>query len=346
MSQQNTNSDNYRDDEIDLRKLFQSIGKGFSNMGRGVIKLILTIRRASLGYKYLLGVMVLLGAIIGGASNKTSKAYFNTSMLLSSDYFNAKLVENSINKLNALCGEEERSGLASILNIDVSIAKNIKSFDFEPLVLEQDIVDVEVLKQKLEELKVKDTDISKVIDQIQIQNKKSFVISVQIYNNTIIENLQESLVSYFRQNPYVKNRIEINKENKLKLIEKLKIDIAQLDSLKELFNLNLKANADRTGEKASSNVYVGESGALNPSTIYYQGISLYGQLQSLQRDVELGSDFELIDGFTIFSKPESLNIKTEATYFALAFLGIAYFLIILIETNKYLNRIEKDGFKD
>lgn len=344
MSKENTNTDNYRDDEIDLRKLFQSIGNGFSNIGKAFINLIIRIKRVSIAYKILLITVIVAGIVVGVVFNKVSKPYYNTSMLLSSEYFNARLVENNVDKLNTLCEEEERNGLANILDIEVDIAKNIIGFDFEPLVSEQDIVDVEVLKQKLEELKVKDPDISKVINQIEIQNKQTYIITVHVLDNTIVGDLESSLVDYFKNNPFVYNRIKIQRNNLLDLIAKLKGDLAQLDSLKNLYNLNLKASASRTGEPASGGVYVAESGTLDPTSFYTQSIGLYRQLQRAQKQVELGDDFEVIDGFTVFSKPESPSLAKATVFSTLIFLGIGYLLIILIETNKYLNRIEKERF--
>ena len=336
-------NNNFRDDEIDLRKLFQSIGNGFSNLGKWLVTLVVRFRRSTLKYKFLLITMVVIGAIAGFVFTEVTKPYYKTSMLISSEYFNSRLIENSIDKLNSLCAEESRNGLASVLHIKENVAGNIRAFDYEPLISEQDLVDVEVLKQKLSELKVKDTDIQKIINQIDFENKNTFTITVEVFDNKIIDRLEEAVVSYFRDNPYVKNRIRINKENQIKLIEKLQADISQLDSLKHAFNLNLKANASRKGE-TSSNVYVGESGAMNPTEVYSEGVSLYRQLLNVREEMELGSDFELIDGFTSFSKPESPGLLKASVMTALIFLGLGYLLIILIEINRYLDKVEKEEF--
>lgn len=346
MSQQNTNTDNYRDDEIDLRKLFQAIGNGFANIGNGFVNLIIRFRRVSLNYKFVLIAMILIGAIAGITLNKVSKPYYKTSMLISSSYFNTRLIENTFDKLNTLCEEEERSGLGKLLDIDVNVAENIREFDFEPLVTEQDQIDMEILKQKLADLAVEEKDIQKVINQLFVQNKRAYIFSVDVYDNTIIESLQGSLVGYLKNNPYVKNRIEINKKNNLKLIEKLKVDIKQLDSLKQLFNLNMKANADRKGESSTSNVYVGESGTLNPSGFYSQSIALYKELQATERSIVLESDFEVRDSFTVFTVPESPSLLKATVYSIVIFFGLGYLLIIFIEINKYLSRVEKERFTE
>jgi len=332
MSEQNTNNDQYRDDEIDLRKLFQSIGNGFVNIGNWFIDLIIRFRRVSLNYKFLIVGMVILGAILGGVYDKISKPYYSTSF------------ENNIEKLNVLCKEEERTGLATLLSIDVEEAEKIKKIYFEPLVSEQEIVDIEVLKQKLEELKISDPDVQKIIDQLYIKNKRTYIVSVDVFDNSMIESFQATLVNYLKDNPFVKNRIRTNKINQKNLIAKLKADIKQLDSLKHLFNLNMKANATRKEDAASNNVYVGESGTLNPTTFYNQSIALYKQLQSTETALELGTDFEVRDSFTVFTEPSSPSIIKEIVYAMGIFLGLAYVLIALLEMNKYLSRVEKERF--
>ncbi len=344
MSQQDTNTDNYSDDEIDLRKIFQAIGKGFIKIGDGFVNLLIRLRRVSISYKYLLIAMIILGGVAGIAFNKVSKPYYKTSMLISSSYFNTRLIENTFDKLNTLCKEEEKTGLAKLLKVNIEIAEDIKEFDFEPLVSEQDQIDIEILKLKLTDLAVEEKDLNKVIEQLYVQNKRAYIFSVDVYNNAIIESLEASLVGYLKNNPYVKNRIDINKKNGLKLIEKLKVDIKQLDSMKQLFNLNMKANADRKGESSTSNVYVGESGTLNPAGFYNQSKSLYKELQATETALELGTDFEVRDSFTVFTVPESPSMLKAVVYSVVLFFGLGYLLIMFIEINKYLSRIEKKRF--
>ena len=237
MTDQQKTPPQYHDDEIDLRKLFQAIGRFFGNIGREFINILIRIKRATVNYRILLIVAIVLGVASGIAYNKFGKPVYQTSMLLSSEYFNAKLIGNSIDKLNLLCEEPERLGLAKVLGVDNEIALNIVKFEFEPFVTEQDLVEIEVLQQKLEELKVADQDINRVVQQIEIQNKNSFYISVRVYDINIIGDFQNALVGYFHNNPYIKNRVKVKKSNQEQLIAKLEGDIATLDSLKKSFNL-------------------------------------------------------------------------------------------------------------
>jgi len=345
MSQKNTNTENYRDDEIDLRKLFQSIGKGFANIGSGFINMIIRIRRASITYKFLILIMVGLGAVAGLVFNKATKPVYSTSLLLSSDYFNNKLFENNIDKLNALCKEGNSIALSKLLNIEVDVASSIKKVEFEPMVTEQDVVDAKVFKEKLEILKVKDSEVEKILEQIDLQNNTTYKVIIYVLDNNVIVDLEESIVAYFRNSPFVKNRIDATKKGQSSLINKLSNDIKQLDSLKKLFNLNLRAEAGRKGETSSNSLLIGESSGLDPVRFYAQSIRLYEQLQETQQQLELGDDFEVIDGFTVFSKPESPGIIKAIALSMLLFIGLAYLIIILLEINKYLNNVEKERFK-
>ena len=141
------------------------------------------------------------------------------------------------------------------------------------------------------------------------------------------------------------NRIKFNKLNQEKLIAKLTHDIAMLDSLKSAYNLNLHSQATKSSD-ASRSVILGESGVIDPVGIYVEGVTLFELLQEAKLEYELGSHFELIDGFTTFSSPQNPTLKNNVLSNILTFLAIAYGLIILLELNKYLNRIEKEGFKD
>ncbi len=71
---------------------------------------------------------------------------------------------------------------------------------------------------------------------------------------------------------------------------------------------------------------------------------MYEQLQEVQQQLELGDDFEVIDGFTVFSRPESPGLIKATILSILYFIGLAYLLIIAIEINKYLNQVEKERF--
>jgi len=344
MAEQQNNQNNYHDDEIDLRKLFQAIGNFFVNIGVGIVNKIIRLRRATLKYKILIGVFIIIGIGSGITFNQVSKPAYLTSMLLSSSYFNGQLVENAIDKLNKICEDKNNTGLDKLFNIPVSEATSIIKFDFKPFITEQDLVEIEVLQAKLADLKIDDAEIAKIINQIELQNKKTFEISVLTFTPDITESLETALVNYFKTNPYIQNRIEATRANLLGRRKKLVNESIKLDSLKKVLMVNLESLANEPAG-TSNNVYVGDQKlSTDPLNVYRTDLGIHNEILSIDRSLKLQADFELIDGFTAFSKPESPGLIKTTAVSAAIFLGLAYLIIIFIEINKYLNRIEEERF--
>ena len=113
-------------DEIDLSNVFRWIGNGFHNFGRSLLNSIAGLRQLFFDYKLFFAVILLSGLALGLVySEWLGKKYYKSTMILSCDYLNRQIVENTIEKLNLLCEEDNREGLAEELKIDLQTAKNI-----------------------------------------------------------------------------------------------------------------------------------------------------------------------------------------------------------------------------
>lgn len=345
MDDQPPQQQSYHDDEIDLRNLFQAIGRFFISIGHGIIQMMLSFRRVTLRYKILLAVALITGVIAGVASNQLFKPHYQTSLLLKSDYLNEKLVENGIDKLNLLCEEDDRIGLSKVLNIDLEEASNIRVFEFKSFVTEEFTLALELMKQRLGGLNIDKADIETIVEQIEIENQNTFMISVSVLDTDVIDNLENAVVGYFKNNPYVANRIKNNNARLEGLVAKLSSDMVLLDSLKNAYNFSLKQQATKSSD-ASNSLILAERSSADPTRAYTEGVTLFALLQDSKTDLELGSDFELVDGFTTFSKPESPGLFKSAILVAGIFLALSYLLIMFIEINSYLNKIEEHGFKN
>lgn len=315
-------------DEIDLAQFFRWIGKGFSNMGQSIIGGIAGLRNQF--YKnrvFFLGIIV-LGLILGAMySELLKKDYFKSTMVLSCDYLNTQILSNTIDKFNLLAQERDREGLQQELGIDSATARNIQKFDFEPFVSEDDVVEMEVLKEQLNNVTGEKKDlVDKVIDRLQIENKNAYEISVYVYDPQIVKPLETALVNYFKNNSYIKHRIEINqaslKERKVKLQSELK----KLDSLKVVLFKNYQAFAQKS--RGSNNVVVGgEEGLTNPLDVFTTDLDLYQDLQDIEKRLYLNPDFEVVDGFTSFKEPESASLADILAISLLLSIVIGYLIL-------------------
>jgi hypothetical protein len=341
MSEENNKQNNNNNsDEIDLKQLFSAIGDFFKNIFIGFILILVGIKNATIKYFKIIFLFFVLGGLVGIGLNFYLPEYYTSSMLLQSKHASGRLMENSVDKLDQLCEEKNYSQLANILKIDSSAAANLKGFSYEPFVSEEEIVELEVLKEQLKSEIDDELVINKFVERLKNENKATYRIFVEVYNNKKLTKLEEPLLSYFKGSDYVGKRIEIETQN-LKLTEQnIEEEIAKLDSLKNLLlkNFNLYAERTRTG---SNNVIMNDDQLNDPMNVFEESRKLYAQLLRVREQLYLTPSFELIDGFTVFSKPASPGILKLGFYSCLYGLLIAYIIILLIFFNKYLNSVEE-----
>lgn len=330
-------------DEIDLGVLFAKIGDFFKRIGFGIIQFIALLRNTPFQNKVLFGSLILMGGGLGFIySNFLKKSFYESTMILSSEYLNMRIVESSIDKLNLLAAEVSPVGLARELKITDSLALNIVKIDVKPFVSETDLIELEVLKEQLKAAQVNAKNekvIEQVIQRIEIENRHAFEFTVRTYNPTVVKPLQDALVNYFRSNDYIKKRIEINKTTLTERKNKLEQELPKLDSLKRVIYANYKNMAEQS-RQGSNNVILSDKAVTNPIEIYNQDIELYEQMLYTQRQLFLQPDFEVIDGFTEFSEPTSASVpKIIVIAMAIGF-ALSYLVVGVRNFDRYLASIK------
>jgi len=329
-------------DEIDLGQLFSKIGDFFKNIGLGFMRFLSLLRRVPLENKTLFILLMASALIVGFSySNFLKKKFYATTMILSSEYLNKRILDNSIDKLNLLAQEETKRGLALELSISDSLAENIYEFAAKPFIKETDLIELEVLKEQLKNLqadKKNEKVVEQVIGRIEIENRHAFEITVKVFTPTVINQFQLALIKYFRDNEYIKKRVEIRRTNLLDRKTKLGKEMQKLDSLKAVIYSNYKNMAEQA-RQGSNNVILSDKAVTNPIDIYNQDINIYRELQDIDRQLYLQQDFELVDGFTEFSEPASASKSKIIAISLLVAFVLGYVLIALIQFNKYLAKL-------
>jgi hypothetical protein len=327
-------------DEIDLSQLFSKIGDFFKSIGLGFIGFLALIRRIPIENK-LAFILLTAASVAVGASyaNLLQKNYYESTMILSSNYLNKRLVDNSIEKLTLLAEEKSKKGLAKVLNIPDTLADNIISFEAKPFVAENDLIEMEVLKEQLKNAQANSKNekvIDQVIQRIEIENRHAFEIKVRTLNPTVVGNLQAAIVNFFQRNDYIKRRIEINKENLIDRKNKITRDLQRLDSLKFIIYDNYKTMAAQS-RAGSNNVILSDKSVTNPIEIYNEDLDLYDQLQGINRQLYLQPDFEIVDTFTEFSEPSSASTFKIVLISIVIGVLAGYLLVAVTSLNKYLS---------
>lgn len=329
-------------EEIDLTSLFARIGDFFKSIGFGFLRFLALIRNVPVNNKLLFVALIVGGGLLGASySFYLKKKFYESSMILSSDYLNKRIIDSSIDKLNLLAAEETPRGLANELRISDSLASNIIKFEMKPFVAEKELIQLEVLKEQLKSAQLTNRNqgvIDQVIKRIEIENQHAFQFTVRTFSPTAIKPLQDALVNYFKGNEYIKKRIQINHDNLVAKRGKLQSESRKLDSLKKVIYANYKTMAEQS-RQGSNNVILSDKAVTNPIEIFNQDLNLYDQLQSIERGIFLQPDFEVVDGFTEFDEPASASrTKTVAVAMLIGF-ALGYIVVGLREFDKYLSTI-------
>ncbi len=329
-------------DEIDLGALFSKIGDFFKNIGLGFLRFLALLRRIPLENKSSFIVLIAAALIVGiSYSTFLNKKFYSTTMILNSEYLNKRIIDNTIEKLNLLAEEDNKKGLANVLQISDSLAENIHDFEAKPFVDESEIIELELLKEQLKNAQTDNKNekvIEQVIKRIGIENRHAFEITVRVYNPTVVRELEIALVNYLKNNDYLKKRVEITKSNMLARKQKLIGESQKLDSLKSVIYANYQSMAAQS-RQGSNNVILSDKAVTNPIEIFNQDITLYNEIQTIDRFLYLQNDFELVDGFTEFSKPSSAGTAKISVIAFLIAIGLGYLLVALSSFNTYLAKL-------
>jgi hypothetical protein len=326
-------------DEIDLGVLFGKLGNFFSRVGIAFIRFLALIRNLPVLHKTLFATLTIVGGITAFLySSYLKKDFFESSMILSSNYLNKRIMESSIEKLNLLAEEKNRLGLAKVLNIQDSVAKKIKKFESVPFIPEEEVLDMTILREQLKSFqsdKKNEAMIEKVVTLLEVENQHAFQITVRTYSPTVVKTIQDALVNYFRKNEYIKKRIEINTLNLLNKKQKLTMESKKLDSLKLVIYSNYKNMAEQS-RQGSNNVILSDRAVTNPIEVYNRDLEIYNELQNTERALYILPDFEVVDGFTEFSEPASHRLHISVLIgMGVGFLA-GYLFVMLIALNAYL----------
>jgi hypothetical protein len=332
-------------EEIDLGGLLSRIGNGMRSAWLGFMRFLARLRRIpfenKVSFVSIIAVSVAIGLVFAFFLRKN---YYESTMILSSNYLNKRLAESTVEKLSQLAREDNKSGLAKTLALKDSVAKTIVDFKVKPFVAETDIIELEVLKEQLRTAQgtaspANKVVIDQVIRRIEIENRHAYEITVRTLSPAVIQDLQQAIVDYFRTNPYIRKRIEITRINLEKRRQKLSSDISKLDSLKRVIYQNYRSMAEQSRE-GSNNVIFSDKAVTDPIELYDEDQEIYRHLQETERELYLQPDFEIVEGFTEFSEPANVRVIVLLFYSVLIGVFVAYLDVGLRNFNKYLANLE------
>ena len=298
MAERNNNNS----DEITLR----SVKDSFVNL----LLAIYSVFQAGYSFffrnKIIILICMILFAGIGFLFSMKVKQVYSLKMIVSHNELTKRTYAESIEQLNRLAQSKSYKQLSHELNLNEAVAEKVKAL--ETYNMNGDLL-------------LKDTSNSRTLP---------FIISAEVFNNSIADSLQVSLLIYFNNNKYLKARKEVQKrifEEKLVFISS---ELEKLDSLKKQYNQFL-------GSSGKSAMFY--NNAFNPAEIYERSSEYQEQKEFVVS--WLNNEYQtlkVIEGFKPVIKPVDGLRERIILYFALGGILIGFLLSALVELHKLSKR--------
>lgn len=279
MSSENNRSKNlYEGDEVNLTPFFLFIGRFLKRIG------------ASISYLFRLAFrnirIVVLFAIVGVGISIINfylieRPKYKTSLILVSNLLSDEFCGSLIETLHELSKEKNYAMLSEKLDLPLDITMNISRIKY----------------LKYQAAAPKDTMIG-----------SPFSIQVVVYDNTILDTLQASLITYLENNEYALKRKSVRNAVLLDFSAKMEQDLADLDTIVKKASVGLITSG------------------LDPIETYKKVISVHYEKFLMKEKIALLNNFEVISGFTKFKKPSSPRLFRDSVVlgFVFAWFGVFY----------------------
>lgn len=247
-----------------------------------LLKLVTTLRNNF----WLIVIFFLAGAALGMIHFFTARKVFENKMIVSSNILTNSYANILFQNINRHLDEGDGAVIATQLHISPETVKQLLSLKIE----------------------------SVRRDEVNNANERDrFLITVNVFDQGILPELQAGILTYLEENEYVKARTEQTRKTSKEMLAALEKEIADIEAFKKrLIN-------GEFFQSAKGNVM------FDPTTVNSKIIELTEKKLTVQNSLELGNSVYVIEGFDKFqkhNKPKlSISIVTGC-FIGLFFVGL------------------------
>ena len=197
-------------EDLDMIYLVNSIKKFFISL----IKSIQWVLNLSIKKAKQLSLFLLTSILLGYVLYSSQRPFYTSELSVSHIRLENDYCQLMINNLNSLLiGTSDRSSLSSALSLSIDNANDVKKISYAPL----------------------NANISeKFADSVNVF--LPFKVEVEVYNNEVLDTLQNRILAYLENNAYANRQKQIEMNSLLKTESRLEEEILETDSLKNLIN--------------------------------------------------------------------------------------------------------------
>jgi hypothetical protein len=337
-----------QDEEVDLGKLFQLIGKGFTRLFDAIGDLLKFLFKALIFVLLFLRKHFLkfaIAAIIGSFGGYFSEGKvrpYTSSMVVSTNFNSAHQLYNNITYYNNLIEQKDSLSLAQLFTISTYEATSLKAIEIIPIVTKN-----EKLSLLDEFIKSADTTTVKLINSniylnsLTTFNYKTHTIIVKSIQKDIFKKLETTIIHGIYENDYFKENKDAFEKNNTFEKKELLSQLVQIDSLRNLYKQVLLKEAEKknTGTQIDlSSKTLKKENELELFKIQQDINNRLIEINTLK--AEKGQIVSKISGFSSVGKKVSIISRAPGLY-ALFLVGLTLVTILLIELNTYLKNYKE-----
>ncbi|MBL7742139.1 MAG: hypothetical protein JNN00_01585 [Chitinophagaceae bacterium] len=156
-------------------------------------------------------------------------------------------------------------------------------------------------------------------------NPHGFLVTVNVTNTGILDEIQKAVVFGLENNEYVKKRLDSKRTNLQLLIEETSAEIQKLDSIKKIM-------ANIIAGKASSSSSI----ILDGNSINRQQIEINEKLLGFKEELKFTNAVQVLQGFSKFRKPSDPKLVPWIIIGLMVFLSLAFLYAVFMSIREKL----------
>ena len=342
------NQTNTRDEEIDLGRLFELIGRGFTKLFNAIgdllnyllkslIFILLFLRKHFVKF----AIAALIG-FVGGYFSEGTERTFQSNMVVSSNFNSIYQLYNNITNYNNLVMQKDTLGLVKLFNIDKEEATSLKSFEINPIITENEKLSLlDKFIKTADTTSVKLINANVYLNSLTKYNFKNHKITVNATKNDIFKKLEPAIISNLSKNHYFKNQKKTFDNNIAFEKRELTSQLTQIDSLRNLYKQVLLKEAEKKTPATQIDLSSKSNNKANELELFKIQKEINTRLEEINTiKAEEGEIINKVSGFSSIGTKLSIIRRAPGLY-ALYLMGLTLIIILLFELNKYLKNYQR-----
>ena len=324
MENQASNQDR-QSEEIDLGQLFQFIGRGFSRLFRGILKIFLYLKKNAVKF----GILIIAGFLVGFGLNQIITKQLKSEVIVKPNLESKTYLYDVVDEINANIKTKNTTFFGE-LEIDI---QDLEGFliTIEPIETEEienmneQVKYLELLDKFREEEGVLDVVRTEILNKSAMNQRITFFYKEEESGSKIASKLME----YINSNDYFNQLIALHNQNATERISKNNDLVKQIDQLISGYTLDLENEARPEGT-----LILSEAERLNVPGLLRLKKDLIKETELKKLEIQGNEEAIRIISFGKTQEVHKSFFGKTITLIPTLLVG----LFLLIDLTKYLNR--------